>query len=265
MLHAIVALLVALCAGCAFYVLFSYVVAFAARPSLWNLHLVRAACIEIVTATLLVAAWPLWWAVGMLARWRASARGARPIIMLHGFGMTGAQWAWMSLRLRAHGHGPIYDLNYFSPLAVEVSARRLGRIIERVLERERATELDIIAHSLGGVVARYYIERLSGGRKVAHLITVGTPHAGTRLGRFGLGVPAARDLCGGSVLLTDLGPIRAGARYVSVWSRSDAVVQPPESASIAPAGSDEVFDDLGHLSLILSPRVVSVIDARLRA
>jgi hypothetical protein len=59
--------------------------------------------------------------------------------------------------------------------------------------------------------------------------------------------------------------VRAGARYVSVWSRADAVVQPPESASIAPAGADEIFDDLGHLSLILSPRVVSVIDARLRA
>jgi len=264
MLRGLAAVVAALCVGCALYVLFSYVVAFAGRPSLWRVRLARAAVLEMITSMLLVAAWPLWWMIGMLGRWRARSRGERPIIMLHGFGMTGAQWVWMAQRLRARGHGPIYDLNYFSPLSVERSARRLGRFVEAVLERERCAEADIIAHSLGGVVARYYIERLSGGRKIARLITIGTPHAGTRLGRFGLGVPAARDLCGDSVLLTELGPVRAGASYVSVWSRADAVVQPPESASIAPAGADEIFDDLGHLSLILSPRVVSVIDARLR-
>jgi len=263
------AVVAAFFAGCAISLVFIYASAFAFRPRAWTPSLVRAMFVELFAVWLIVPLWPLWWLVG--AVYKASEEGSgqakgrrNPIILLHGFGMNRTQWIWMARRLRARGHGPIYGLNYFSLQPVESSAKLLSRFVDEILEREHVTQLDIVAHSLGGIVARYYIERLSGGRKIQRLVTIGTPHAGTRMGHFGIGIPAARDLRGGSVLLTDLGPVRPGSVYTSIWSRSDAVVQPPESASIVPAGTDEVFDDLGHLSLVLSPRVVAVIDARLR-
>ncbi len=265
-----VSLTLLLILGCVLYVLGSYASAFLLRRPAPSARLLRAAFVELGTAVVFVPFWPLWWLIG--AVYRASeegegkARGRRnPVVMLHGFGMNRTQWLWLGWRLRARGHGPIYGVNYFSLQGVPRSAARLLAFVDRVLEREQATEVDIVAHSLGGIVARYYIERLSGARKVGRLITIGTPHAGTRLGRWAPLIPSARDLLGDSVLLLDLGLVQPGAAYTSIWSRADAIIQPPESSSIAPAGVDEVFDDLGHLSLIISPRVADVVDARLRA
>lgn len=263
------AVLLAFLASCACYVALTYTSAFLFRPRAWSPSVARAAFVELLVCWLLVPLWPLWWLLG--AVYKASEEGVgeasgrrNPIVLLHGFGMNRTQWMWMGRRLRERGHGPIYGVNYFSLQRVPRSAKQLGREIDAILAREGVEEVDIVAHSLGGIVARYYIERLSGGRKVGRLITIATPHAGTRIGRAGIGIPAARDLQGDSVILTELGPVRAGAAYTSIWSRSDAVVQPPESSSIAPGGTDEVLPDLGHLSLVLSPRVVAIVDARLR-
>jgi pimeloyl-ACP methyl ester carboxylesterase len=263
-------LVVGVAAGCLGYVVLSYTSAFLFRPRSGSARLWRAALVELLVCWLLVPLWPLWWLLGAVYQRVEEGEGValgrrHPVVLLHGFGMNRTQWIWMARRLRAHGHGPIYGLNYFSLQTVRASAEQLARQIDRVLEHERVEKVDLIAHSLGGIVARYYIERMSGGPKVGRLVTIGTPHGGTAIGRYGIGIPAARDLRGGSVVLTDLGPVRAGAVYTSIWSRADAIVQPPESSSIAPAGVDEVFDDLGHLSLVLSPRVVDLIDARLRA
>jgi triacylglycerol esterase/lipase EstA (alpha/beta hydrolase family) len=256
--------------GCVGFTLVSYLLAFAARPRSWGFDLLRAIVVEIGATLAVVPFWPLWLVLGgvyqAVEEGEGQARGRRnPIILLHGFAMNRTQWIWMARRLRARGHGPIYGINYFSFARIDRAARRLARFVEDVRTREGELRIDIVAHSMGGLVARYYIERLSGSKHVERLVTIGTPHRGTRIGWFGALLPGARDLLGSSALLADLGPVRAGADYTSIWSRADAVVQPPESASIVPAGSDEVFSNLGHLSLVLSPRVVDVIDNRLRA
>ena len=261
--------------GCAGFVVLSYGIAFGVSPKAWNGSLLRAMLVEVGSTLAVVPLWPLWFVAGgayqAIKEGDGTARGRRnPVVLLHGFAMNRTQWLYMARRLRRLGHGPIYGLNYLSFTRVGAAGKRLDRFIDEVLAREHGLDegrpaVDIVAHSMGGLVARFYIERMGGAAKVQRLITIGTPHRGTRLGRFGLGLPGARDLIGGSPLLVDLGPVRPGAAYTSIWSRADAVIQPPESSSIAPAGTDEVFDDLGHLSLVLSPRVVDVIDARLRA
>jgi pSer/pThr/pTyr-binding forkhead associated (FHA) protein/pimeloyl-ACP methyl ester carboxylesterase len=58
---------------------------------------------------------------------------------------------------------------------VRLSARRLAEAIEKW---ERRTPITIIAHSLGTLVSRYYVERLGGERRVERLILMGGPHQG---------------------------------------------------------------------------------------
>jgi triacylglycerol esterase/lipase EstA (alpha/beta hydrolase family) len=187
------------------------------------------------------------------------------VVLLHGFFMNRTQWLWLGRRLAERGLGPLYGTTYFSPQTVAQSARHLERFIEHVRAREDAERVDIVAHSLGGVVARYYVEQLDGAAQVGQLITIGSPHRGTRLARFGLGlVPSAREVAAESQLLAELAP-PDGATYVSLWSRADAVIIPADASSIAPVGEDHVFDDLGHLSMLLSRRVVDAIAKRLHA
>jgi triacylglycerol esterase/lipase EstA (alpha/beta hydrolase family) len=150
---------------------------------------------------------------------------------------------------------------------VKRSAEQLRAFIDMIRGREGAERVDIVAHSLGGMVARYYIERLDGAKHVQRLITIGSPHHGTAMAQFGPFIPSARESRADSPWYAEMGPFlaREGLAYTSIWSRSDAIIEPPESSSIAPAGEDRVFDDLGHLSLLLSTRVIDAIVERLRA
>jgi triacylglycerol lipase len=250
--------------GCVVYVATTYVLAFAGAPrprGLW-----RVALVEVLATVLLISLWPLWWLLGASYELAEEGKGKKgnPVVLLHGFAMNRSQWLWLGRHLVKRGVGPLYGTSYFSPQLVAKSAGHLARFIDDVRAREGAEQVDIVAHSLGGVVARYYIEQMGGSQSVAKLVTLGSPHRGTRLGRFGLLVPVARELTEESELLAGLSPAEA-VEYTSIWSRADAVVIPPESSSVAPAGTDCVFDDLGHLSMLLSTRVADRIVEHLSA
>lgn len=191
----------------------------------------------------------------------------RPVLLLHGYGMNSMTWVWLASALRRRGLGPLYTATYFSPQALEQSAAHLGQVVDEILRREGAERVDIIAHSLGGLVSRYFIERLGG--RVANLITLGTPHQGTLLSRFGLG-PVALQLRPGCALLVSPVTPPQGVRYLSIYSTADQMVIPSDSARILPdeASSESCselrLDGLGHLSLLLSPQVAQLTAAMLR-
>jgi triacylglycerol esterase/lipase EstA (alpha/beta hydrolase family) len=257
--------------ACVFYVGTSYAFALArsTRFGLPRARLLRAAAKELFTTLVLLPLWPFWLMMG--SSYEAGIegegrKGRHPVVLLHGLAMNRTNWVWLGRRLARRGLGPLYGTTYFSPQRVSRSARHLRGFIERVCAREDAPKVDIVAHSLGGVVARYYVERLGGDERVHRLVTIATPHRGTEMARLGL-VPSAREMRAGSDFLVELGLPEAAlkVRYTSIWSRADAIVVPAEAASIAPAGEDCVFDDLGHLSLLLSPRVAQVVAERLAA
>jgi len=262
-----------LLAACVFYVVTSYTHAFWHRRLSTPVgKLVRAAFVEFGACMLLLPFWPLWLVIG--ASYEAAhegagvARGRRhPVVLLHGFAMNRTNWIWLGRRLARRGIGPLYATSYFSPQSVRRSAEHLARFVDRVCAREKCDHVDIVGHSLGGVVARYYVERLGGARKVGRVVTIGSPHNGTIIARLGALFPSARETFHKSAFYAELGPLarRHEVAWTSVWSRADAIIEPPESSSIAPGGEDRVFDDLGHLSLLLSPRVLDTVAERLKA
>jgi triacylglycerol esterase/lipase EstA (alpha/beta hydrolase family) len=241
--------------GCVGYVAGTYLLAFARAPR--PPQLLKVALIELGAVLFLVTLWPLWWLLGASYQLAEEGEGKKrnPVILLHGFAMNRSQWLWLGRHLIKRGVGNLYGTSYFSPQSVKASARHLQEFVAYVMAREDAEQVDIVAHSLGGVVARYYVEQMGGSEHVAKLVTLGSPHRGTRLGRLGLSlIPSAREVVAESELLSGLKPIDA-VKYTSIWSRTDAVVVPADSSSVEPAGTDCVFEDLGHLSMLLSTRV----------
>jgi pimeloyl-ACP methyl ester carboxylesterase len=271
-LRVVASSLALLVAGCIFYVVTSYTHAFWHGARTTAVHnLVRAALVELAACLLLLPFWPLWLVIGAtyeVAHEGEGEHGKRnPVILLHGFGMNRTNWIWLGRRLAKRGIGPLYGTSYFSLQQVRRSAEHLARFVDRVRAREGCTHVDIVCHSLGGTVARYYIDRLGGVAHVGRVITIGSPHKGTAIARLGALIPSAIESRLDSALYAELGPLgtRGDIRWVSVWSRADAIIEPPESASVAPAGEDCVFDNLGHLSLLLSPRVLDSVAERLAA
>ncbi len=233
---------------------------------------------EFLVSVAVILLWPLGWlrqGPHLLRRVAASSPGPglvgprRPVLLVHGYGMNSTSWVWFGRYLRRLGLGPLYTTTYFSLLSVERSAARLGQMIERVRQKEGGAQIDIIAHSLGGLVSRYYLETLAAGpgpKAVANLVTIGTPHRGTLLARFGLG-PVAPQLRAESAFVSALGPPRppTGVRYLSIFSTADEMVIPWESARLDPGGetsgnaqvADLRVDGLGHLALLCSPTVAA--------
>jgi triacylglycerol lipase len=122
-----------------------------------------------------------------------------------------------------------------------VQAQALAREVDAVRAQARASTVDVVGYSAGGVVARLWV-RDDGGAKVARrVITLGSPHHGTDLAAFaGSLLPdacplACQELSPDSDLLAALNAgdeTPAGPQFISVWTTVDQVVVPPESADL---------------------------------
>jgi hypothetical protein len=190
-------------------------------------------------------------------------RGPRPIIVVHGYFMNRASFLPLAHRLTCAGLGPITGFEYWTLGKTASAARRLGAYVDKVCAATGADEVDLIGHSMGGMVGRYFVSLRGGGEHVRNLITIGSPHGGTDVSGFGFGRPH-RELYPGSSLLDRLesAPVPPKTRITSIWSRSDALV--PAVAADMRGVEQIVFDDLGHLSLLASRRVADEIITRLR-
>jgi pimeloyl-ACP methyl ester carboxylesterase len=195
----------------------------------------------------------------------ATTRGPRPIIVLHGYAMNRANFVVLARRLAAAGLGPIYGFEYWTLGRVAAGARQLGWFVDQVREATGAAEVDLVGHSMGGVVARYYVAFGDGDAKVRNLVTLGSPHAGTDVSAVGIG-HASRELIVGSQLVQRLGssPAPSHAKLVTILSEADVLV--PAAAQPPIVGAERiVYPDLGHVALLGSRRVARDIVERLGA
>jgi pimeloyl-ACP methyl ester carboxylesterase len=220
---------------------------------------VRTAVREWVTAVGMSAARPL----GFLPLPGGTNRGPRPVIVLHGYAMNRANFVVLARRLAAAGLGPILGFEYWTLGKTGAAARQLGDYVEHVCALTGSAEVDVIGHSMGGMVGRYYVTLGGGDRRVKNLITLGSPHSGTDVSAIGVGAPT-KELFLNSTLIQrlDAAPRPQHTRITVIWSRSDALVPGARHARID--GVDEVlYDDLGHLMLLTDRRVADEVIARL--
>ncbi len=219
---------------------------------------VRSALAEWGAALAVTALRP----AGFLPLPGARVRGPRPLIVLHGYAMNRANFVVLAHRLAKRGIGPIYGFEYWTLGRTAAAARQLGWFVDQVRAATGASQVDLVGHSMGGVVARYYVALGGGDGTVNRLITIGSPHGGTELSRIGIGHPA-RELVAGSTLLARVAaaPPPVHTRLTAIWSRGDAMVPGGD----VPGAEMIRFDDLGHVALLGSRRVAVAIAARLRS
>ncbi|HLU66943.1 MAG TPA: alpha/beta fold hydrolase [Kofleriaceae bacterium] len=220
----------------------------------------------------LAAEWALAWAVsatrplGLLERpvW-GRARGGRPVVLVHGYAMSRAYFLLLARRLERAGCGPFYGFEYWTLGKVASAAKRLGDYVDRLCDDHGVDQVDLIGHSMGGVVARYYAALGGGAARVRRLVTIGSPHCGTEVSYFGVGRPV-RELLPGSSLLERLAAagLPDGSEALCIWSRGDALVWCEGQARL-PGAREVVYDDLGHLSMLASRRVAAEVAGFLRA
>ena len=158
-----------------------------------------------------------------------------PILLLHGMIDNRAIFTLLTRRLRAHGFTRVRTLNY-SPTTndIRAAAENLAAEVEALVAESGHERIHVVGHSLGGLIARYYVQRLGGDARVRTLVTLGTPHHGTLAAHL---VPArlGRQLRPGSDLYRELDLPAPGfaTRVVAYWSDLDQLIVPHDNARLA--------------------------------
>ena len=146
--------------------------------------------------------------------------------------------------------------------------------VEQLARGHRSERIDLVGHSEGGLIGRYYVQKLYGAPRVRHLVTLGTPHRGTRWAHSGHLVrhllPSLRQMAPGSPLLRDLADdsFPASVRLTSIYSQRDSICPPP-SCRLEVGGAPhlknvEVMGG-GHLDLLFSAGIPSIISRELES
>ncbi|WP_328829612.1 alpha/beta fold hydrolase [Streptomyces sp. NBC_00252] len=145
---------------------------------------------------------------------------------------------------------------------IRTAAELLGRHIEEICERTGSREVDIVGHSLGGLIARYYVQRLGGDLRVRTLVTLGTPHSGTAVVPLANAHPIVRQMRPGSPVIEELSRPAPGCRthFVSFWSDLDHLMEPLETACVDHPDlitQNVQVSGIGHLALPVHPAVAT--------
>jgi pimeloyl-ACP methyl ester carboxylesterase len=186
-----------------------------------------------------------------------------PAVLLHGFVDNRSVFVLLRRSLARHGWRHLECLNY-SPLTCDIrtAAELLGRHIEEICARTGRSEVDIVGHSLGGLIARYYVQRLGGDHRVRTLVTLGTPHSGTSVAPLASAHPIVRQMRPGSAVIEELRMPAPGCRtrFVSFWSDLDQLMVPVETACIDHpdlVAQNVQVSGIGHLALPVHPAVAA--------
>ncbi|MEU2659927.1 alpha/beta fold hydrolase [Streptomyces sp. NPDC007325] len=189
--------------------------------------------------------------------------GGRPVVLLHGFVDNRSVFLLLRRALARHGRARVESFDY-SPFTCDLrtAAEALGRRIDAVRERTGRAEVDLVGHSLGGLIARYYVQRLGGDTRVRTLVMLGTPHEGTTVARLADAHPLVRQMRPGSEVLRELAAPAPGCRtrFVSFWSDLDQIMVPVETARLAHPDllvHNVRVSGIGHLALPVHPTVAT--------
>ena len=196
-------------------------------------------------------------------RWRevpdhlpASACTQCGIVFIHGFVCNRGFWTPWLERARALGH-PFVAIN-LEPVFGSIDDYG-GRIEQAVVQVSAATGRPpvLVCHSMGGLAARAWWRRHAGEGRVAHVVTIGTPHRGTWLARFSRLANGRQMRMGGDWLreLEATEVPRAGV-FTCWYSNCDNVVFPPRTATLAHA-DNRLVEGAAHVDLAFRPRVMN--------
>ncbi len=191
-----------------------------------------------------------------------------PILLVHGMVDNRSIFTVLRRGLVRRGFGRIDTMNYSILTGdVRAAAARLAEEVERIVEQTGYERIHVIGHSMGGLIARYYVTRLGGDRRVHTLVTLGTPHQGSYLAlTWNSGL--TRQLRPGSALLTELAqPVeRCQTRFIVYCSDLDQVILPPRNAALHHPDLNVHNIELhgvGHMSLPIVGSVVHGISSAL--
>jgi pimeloyl-ACP methyl ester carboxylesterase len=191
-----------------------------------------------------------------------------PVLLIHGYLATKGSLHLLERQLAKRGH--VVMTFRFGPINlgdIRDSAGLVARKVESIIAQTGVQHVDIVGHSMGGLVGLYYVKRLGGRHRVRRLVLMGTPTRGTWSALLGLVTAplglASLQLLPGSPFLQELSetPLPAGVDVVSIGASRDWLAP---VARTALDGVRNIAIPTGHSGLLVDEEVADTVARLLR-
>ena len=195
-----------------------------------------------------------------------------PVLLVHGYGCNSGYWHSMSKALsRAH---VVHHAINMEPVvgSIDDYASQIHEAVDALSRETGQQQLVIVAHSMGGLATRAYL-RDYGSAHVAKVITLGTPHHGTALAHFGVGIntqqmrwTATEEEGLASDWLRQLAneeDAQVYSLFVSIYSHHDNIISPQTSSHLDGAKNID-FHAIGHVALGMHPVIQGAVIREIR-
>jgi pimeloyl-ACP methyl ester carboxylesterase len=191
-----------------------------------------------------------------------------PVLVIHGYLATKGSLHLLERELARRGH--VVMSFRFGPINlgdIRDSAGLVARKVESIVAQTGVEHVDIVGHSMGGLVGLYYVKRLGGRHRVRRLVLLGTPTQGTWSALFGLFTAplglASLQLLPGSPFLKELSetPLPKGVDVVSIGALRDWLAP---VASTVLEGVRHVALPTSHSGLLVDEEVADTVSRLLR-
>lgn len=181
-----------------------------------------------------------------------------PVLLIHGIDDTAALFATMApyLKVRGWESHSLDLLPNDGAHGLDVLAQQVAAYVDRTFGPDQP--FDLVGFSMGGIISRYYVQRLGGMDRVQRFVTIASPHQGTWTAylRWNPGACHMRPECD---FLKDLNRDAAETlgrlAFTSIWTPLDAMILPPYSSQL-PVGRNVVVPVAAHPWMVTDERVL---------
>jgi pimeloyl-ACP methyl ester carboxylesterase len=192
----------------------------------------------------------------------AHASGDLAVLMVHGYGCNRAMWLKFSRGLAKHGYAS-EAINLEPPLgSIDDYPSIVESGVTQLIEKTGAKRIAIVAHSMGGLACRAYLNSRSAteNERIFKVITLGTPHQGTVHAALGQGQNTRqmrrkstwRDALSARERSSDV------AKLICVLTHHDNIVAPQAMQTVSGAKTIELHG-IGHVALAYSEEVLQIV------
>ena len=194
---------------------------------------------------------------------RSTPPTANPVILVHGIYSSSGDMTRLARHLEREGH-EVFALD-LTPCNGQCGLDELaGQLNAFIAQKVPRGKFDLVGFSMGGLVSRYYMQRLGGVERVEHFVTLAAPHQGTVMAGLAL-KPGVRQMQRRSSFLRDLERDQDSlkkVKFTSFYTPLDLVVVPGDSAELPQARNVRIWS-LWHPGLILEQRSLRAVSAAL--
>jgi triacylglycerol lipase len=175
------------------------------------------------------------------------------VVLVHGFFASAGVFRPLRARLQRDTRARVATFTHAPGARVRGIAKRLAGLVERIPQGTRVT---VVGHSLGGIVARWYVQEMEGHQRVARTISLGSPFRGLAVLPVGVGA----DLHEQSALLRRLreGAPACPVPHTSIVAGRDIVVPGHETACLG-SGDVVILPERGHNTLLFDHEVAGLV------